>query len=106
MNYSEMSDIEINKLVAEASGIQIFQLIDSPAYGVIVGYEGQGEPVSYDPCNSPADAWPLLSSLWWALLRADEYGVTTWARGGRADDGSDRLRDAMIVYLMMNEAKS
>ena len=109
MNYSEMSDIEINKLVAEASGIKILELIDSPAYGVIVGYEGQGEPVSYDPCNSPADAWPIILEnkidIQWSGHSALCLSFTRSDSSAMFRDESP-LRAAMIVFLMMNEAKS
>lgn len=106
MNYEEMSDFEINKQVAINRG----------------GYQGHVEHMQHgvkefdrasrgllfterDYCNNPSDAWPIINSIFWELVRADEFGVTEWAKRMRADDGSDKLRAAMIVFLMMQESK-
>ncbi len=95
--YTEMSDFEINKLVAERLGytykqFKIFKL---------------------DYCNNPKDAWPIIleykigintsgikgdeGRLWWAELTFDGYGDNHYA------EDKNPLRAAMIVYLMMGD---
>ena len=106
MNYEGMSDFEINKQVAINRG----------------GYQGHVEHMQHgvkesdrashgllfterDYCNNPSDAWPIINSIFWELVRADELGVTEWARHMRTDGGSDKLRAAMIVFLIIRGGK-
>ena len=87
MNYDEMSDAEIN--------IAIDRLLVSEAQAHWIGIK--------DYCNNPSDAWPIIDSIWWELLLADEYGVTEWARHMRSND--DKLRAAMICFLKLKESE-
>lgn len=116
MDYSKLSDQEVNAVVAKKIGIQfdeegpcIFDSsnIDSPY--------SDGEPVrfSFDPCNNAADAWPIIESngisivkhghgMW--LASSDAYWVdgVEWQIGG--ENHPNPLRAAMIVFLMMQES--
>ena len=103
MNYSEMSDFEINKLVAEAR------------HEKKVGFFEDGEWCK-DPdyCNNPADAWPIILENEISVIfdtgsimasRSVAFDGPFCSTEGDVFD-LNPLRAAMIVYLMMNEAKS
>lgn len=110
MNYSEMSDFEINGMIADST--QKFGDY-TQARGLTFIHE-YGEPVGefgalclgwkeFDPCNSWADAGPIIQKyritldadldIWFAR---DENNVHT---------DENPLRAAMIVFLMMQEKK-
>lgn len=107
-DYSAMSDFEINKAVAryEFGSFETCEgevYVDSKADGANV------VPVSgvYDPCNNPANAWPIIID--------NRIGFCSTADCWYAhDDGefasfiSDKnpLRAAMIVFLMMKDVEN
>lgn len=75
---------------------------------------GAGEWSKYDPCNNPADAWPIITAngislmfdgIWQACseLTMDSGGLCGWEL---SCFGANPLRAAMIVYLQMMEQKS
>lgn len=131
MEYSQLSDFEINKRVAEivysievvaddfyAKDVpfayhrdeQVFIFIDEPL---------SGEWRSYNPCNNPADAWPIISSSrisieYDAEERCDTpaewvtaYGIDELKVHVVSHQPCDKaLRSAMIVFLMMQDAKN
>ena len=117
MNYSELSDFQINKLVAEKLGVQLEQTTffsnppsdDCFALGRMVG--NTFKVVDY--CNNPSDAWPIILENKIDIEHPDErYGsiATCTARdicGSpiQVDYGIDEnpLRAAMIVFLMMGD---
>lgn len=112
-DYSKMSDFEINKLVALASGKNI-KLIsvdaDDNEIGVIVGQKCTRQRLPFDPCNSPADAWPIIVdngiSLECIVVNRHEK---TWraqfkpAYVKHRVNHKNPLRAAMIVFLMMQD---
>lgn len=113
-NYEEMSDFEINKSVALIAGVTFnddgtpvrFVECDTGAYADF-------NEIEFDPCNNPADAWPVIAKhqisicayernnpgmkneYWWEADRFCEF-ITT---------DNNPLRAAMIVFLKMNEDK-
>jgi len=103
MDYSQLSDVGINRRVAAAVGIapeSVYQVNSKNAY---------------DPCNNPADAWPIIESNGITIIndkncfpRAtndsyafinEQYDECLHALAGNP------LRAAMIVFLMMQDAK-
>ena len=113
MNYEEMSDLQINLLVANAIGVDAAE-----NSGVVFGaVKHEGENVVsvmgvVDYCNNPSDAWPIIFSsrimlspycadeLWKAEVPSGFDGIfkvyaTCYHR--------NPLRAAMIVFLMMQE---
>ena len=125
MNYSDLSDFEINKLVAE-----------SQQYTTVIGegkYPIKSEDAVYleqrtfeyeqideryvDYCNKPSDAWPIIvknkisincyeggdSDYWEASSYDSKNNEKKWQS---ANDDKNPLRAAMIVYLMMNCAEN
>lgn len=60
----------------------------------------------FDPCNSPADAWPIIVEN---RIRINPILYTKWMAEDYLEDVSscdeNPLRAAMIVFLMMQEKK-
>ena len=101
MNYNELTDFEINKLVAikwlperqhdfikekndRHEGMQVFHL---------------GEV--YDPCNNPSDAWPIILENEISIIPNGGNWAATNSIAWH--DCDNPLRAAMIVYLMMGD---
>ena len=111
-DYSELSDFEINKCVAVALG----HSVDEEKYGkASIGvFHSDGLTYkSYDYCNNPADAWPIIFENKIMLsprCADDEWKAEIYL--GREDifDNyasawhKNPLRAAMIVFLMMQDA--
>lgn len=117
MDYSQLSDFEINKRVAEivySIGVvaddfyakdipfayhrdeQVFIFIDEPLSGAWR---------SYNPCNNPADAYPVIYKNG---ISIGIHGYGEWGAGTIKHthiDGVNPLRSAMIVFLMMQDPK-
>lgn len=121
MDYSKMSDFEINCLVAEATGHKPFS--DDEGYA---GLQRAGDITAaivkgpryiggFSPCISPEHAWPLIqenlisinhyNGVWEASFEWDapvgafgtDETVTT------STEHKNPLRAAMVAYLMMRE---
>ena len=105
MDYSQLSDFEINKRVAQLHGGFALTLAvhDEPPSGKAFN------PGRFDPCNSPADAWPIIVENSISLYAVGEdYRRGKWgAEGPKAGApyhfDNNPLRAAMIVFLMMRE---
>lgn len=113
MDYSKMSDQEINKLVAFALGCKevvpdIF-MSDDRRYEFDKPKNKSGNKFFFDPCNNVADAWPIivdkkigLKPVRWNEWRAegdDSCGFLSYTQTDK-----NPLRAAMIVLLMMQES--
>lgn len=132
MDYSKMSDFEINKLVAVATGARVTESVGFVNTGENISGHYQ-EPVllrevtnnrrhwkQYDPCNNAADAWPIIaenkiSIMWmteekqWCAWANGELQEGCWEWKYCPDDYShddNPLRAAMIVFLMMQESSN
>lgn len=116
MDYSKLSDFEINTAVFEAihGGSPDYKEGDGGAM-VLISYEGDvvgGDAVEvevergvFNPCNSPADAWPVIVDNKISLL----WNIKNWSSwpGDFPDaeiNHENPLRAAMIVFLMMQES--
>ncbi|HAF0508253.1 TPA: phage protein NinX family protein [Salmonella enterica subsp. enterica serovar Typhimurium] len=112
MDYRKISDFEINVNVAYklyAMGVVNKVLIpDTPnkISGVQLMHEGEWR--WFDPCNNPADAWPIIEkqgiSIKHVVVNCHEQ---TW-RASFAPDyvkhkytDKNPLRAAMVVFLML-----
>lgn len=123
MDYSKLSDFEINKLVAIATGHKQFSslgwqgLQEGDFSAVIV--RGPRKIGGFDPCNEPADAWPIVVENKISLVWIAETSRWCASHGGNAEseywgwdecpdvyhESINPLRAAMIVFLMMQESK-
>lgn len=111
MDYSKLSDFEINKAVAESLGVKFTQ--DGLEIYVDVFDEQHGDffPESLNYCNNPSDAWPIIVEN--KIDLEFEYDGSCFARGFcfkslktiGANKEKNPLRAAMIVYLMMKEGE-
>lgn len=97
--YEEMSDLDINKMVAAKLGIN-FPVKPKEPY------------CSGDYCNNPSDAWPIIVSnkiciQWYE----DGHGIYASASMATSDesnnsfisDDENPLRAAMICFLKIKE---
>lgn len=114
MNYEQMSDFEINKAVAQRfySGMSVeFHQIQS----MVEVCDCTGDIGTFDYCNNPADAWPVIFENKISLVSPTagqiRKGVNKWAADH--DYGAkfwvaheNPLRAAMIVFLMTREDKA
>lgn len=111
MDYSQLSDFDINVAVFEAihNGSPDYKEGENGDM-VFVSFEGDivnGDAVevevergSFNPCANPADAWPIIEKHRISIL--DQ--LTEWcvdAKGVRPIFDTRPLRAAMIVFLMM-----
>lgn len=109
MNYSEMSDSQINDAVAIARGKLIRK---GKALSL---YQVDGEDLCTDFCNSWADAGPIIQQNNISLLKCEQMeswmaGNSYWVDGAEwsvnwLSGDKKPLRAAMIAYLMMQESK-
>jgi hypothetical protein len=125
MDYSQLSDFEINSAVHNAKLKEPYALVfmgdDRIAWTKENGDQIITEKVPYtkngvhDYCNNPADAWPIIvdneislnsySGTWEASY---EYDAPIGAFGTdelvtKAVEGKNPLRTAMIAFLMKQE---
>lgn len=114
MDYSKLSDVDLNREVAKAmklpwtfNGWNTIFVADDSAIG----------RHCFDPCNNPADAWPIISANRISVEYDSEdqcdvpaewvtaYGIDDLKVHVVAHQPCDKaLRSAMIVFLMMQES--
>lgn len=115
MEYSRLSDFEINKLVAQAKRYPLKSTQHFGDAGLSIVILKHGYPSHFDPCRNPADAWQIIvdneislnsySGTWEASY---EYDAPIGAFGTdeivtKAVEGKNPLRTAMIAFLMKRE---
>ncbi|ELX2732925.1 DUF2591 family protein [Salmonella enterica subsp. enterica serovar Derby] len=126
MDYSQLSDFEINVAVFEAihNGSPDYKEGENGAM-VFISFEGDivnGDAVevevergSFNPCANPADAWPIITenNISIILDNPSMPCATDNARDLFDDAGPNvgvaydkPLRAAMIVFLMMQDANN
>ncbi|HHT1874489.1 TPA: phage protein NinX family protein [Enterobacter hormaechei] len=104
MDYSQLSDFEINQRVSNAiPGRFIFY----PDYV----WDSEWEK-TFDPCNKAADAWPIIQENRISVYPQADYEGSEWLSSCIDSqlevEVSDEnpLRAAMIVFLMMQDVKN
>ena len=121
-DYNEMSDFEINKLVAMTIEGVDFDTAGNAKYAVDcfiksldgesvnVLWTGNKEYSSFNPCNNPADMWPLIVENKIDVCFIDS--ANSWTSFGLTKNkllvdssGDNPLRAAAIVYLMLKDAE-
>ncbi|MEB6655044.1 DUF2591 family protein [Klebsiella aerogenes] len=117
MDYSQLSDFEINKAVAISVGFPCYY--GDGSYTNNLGLRGaivKGKNDSglfmvgeFNPCQNPADAWPIITEAKISLLSVDCIdGSSSWLAKSKvcpSRGDSNPLRAAMIVFLMMQDTK-
>lgn len=106
MSFEEMSDLQINLLVANAIGVD-----SAENSGVVYGaVKHDGDNVVsvigvVDYCNNPSDAWPIILANRINVYASEGPDFMPWMAGCCSVMVSNKnpLRAAMIVFLMMQE---
>ncbi len=116
-DYASMSDQQINQLV----GSKVGELQLGARSACCIGSDGNvlvlkgGMWTRFDPCNNPADAWPIIVGKQISLISRcanDEWKAQLHL--GRDDIfdsyascwDKNPLRAAMIVFLMMKGSEN
>ncbi|CAI1230293.1 Protein of uncharacterised function (DUF2591) [Serratia ficaria] len=113
IDYSKMSDRAINALVGMALG----KKVGEPVNGIqLIEVDGEKISSSFDPCNNPGDAWPIILANRISLMfdkSTEEGNEAKWCLASSPCDQyivdyvseQKLLRAAMIVFLMMKESE-
>ncbi|HHJ1233986.1 MULTISPECIES: phage protein NinX family protein [Proteus] len=108
--YTELSDFEVNKKVAEKLGLAY----EVTRYGVVTRMSNKEQWREFNPCNNPTDAMPIIienkislrsptiTDRWKAEF-VDEYGNYV---GYIRALNKNPLRACMEVFLMMKDAEN
>lgn len=101
-DYSAMNDYLINQHVAES-------LTGRYLYFPDYVWDSEEEK-RFDPCNNPADAWPILMANHIGIMPFKSGAATAWPTSiGLLSNfhvkHENPLRAAMIVYLMKKDAE-
>ncbi|BCU55104.1 phage protein NinX family protein [Enterobacter kobei] len=114
MDYSKMSDFEINMKVAELF-LDYDSISQLPHIGMSVHWGDGANWHTYNPCNNPADAWPIINASRISIMfdgTDPQYegehhewcdAISSCQKFGTQHQ-SNPLRAAMVVYLMMQES--
>lgn len=113
--YTEISDFEINKKVASHYLPCDYNLNEHTKTVELIGFLGDTDEynvyATFDPCNNPADAMPIIIENLISLMAdmSDDRGSTWWcasdiSNGITSRYKSNPLRAAMEVFLMMKDA--
>ena len=100
MDYSKLSDFEINLQVNRALGMKHYPNEEKQIVEVF------GDVVIFDPCNNPADAWTIIANNEISIIfnwnEEGLHGATThpWI----SSENTNPLRAAMECFLMMQES--
>ncbi|MGL5967489.1 MAG: phage protein NinX family protein [Kluyvera sp.] len=109
MDYSKMSDKEINKLVAFALGCKevvpdIF-MSDDRRYEFDKPKNKSGNKFYFDPCNEVADAWPIIVLNGIGIKKQSNGMWCATRQGGLYPQYHENpLRAAMVVFLHMQDS--
>ncbi|RTO61866.1 DUF2591 domain-containing protein [Enterobacter hormaechei] len=123
VDYSKLTDKDINKLVAFALGCKevvpdIF-MSDERRYEFEKPKNKSGNKFFFDPCNNVADAWPIIVGHKLSLINADNEWLCvpddTAVDGTTGDDvqmiysgdghvHANPLRAAMVVFLTLQDS--
>ncbi len=103
--YSDKSDFEINKAVAEV-------LIQS---GFIIGIKYHDKHIlvtdkyannyPFDPCNNPADAMPIVFENGISIIKSSGGWICCHGAAGVIEH-ENLYRAAMICFLMIKDAEN
>lgn len=112
MDYSKLSDAEINLAVAAIQFPQSER--NTPYYHRpdTYIYHRNGTHEAKDYCNNPADAWPIIESRFISLqflqgnwMASVNPSQETGFRAACFIERGNPLRAAMIVFLIMQESE-
>lgn len=110
--YTELSDFEINKKVAEKLGLAY----EVTRYGVVTRMSNKEQWREFNPCNNPADAMPIIiengiSIIFDTGCKAWVAGIAYWVDGcewqvSHEIERMNQYRAAMELFLLMKDTKN
>ena len=108
-DYADMSDFEISRSVGDVLGVEWAKMGES-YHELCYWPELDGELRIFDPCNNPADAWPIIAEYGIGIIPyknglAEAWNVSRGLIEGTTKD-KNPLRCAMIVFLVMKEGEN
>ncbi|HGN0534214.1 TPA: phage protein NinX family protein [Providencia stuartii] len=103
--YTELSDFEINKKVAEKLGLAY----EVTRYGVVTRMSNKEQWREFNPCNNPADAMPIIVEN--KLTLSPRYDSDEWISESLFyhdiySVNKNLYRAAMEVFLMMKDTEN
>ncbi|MBG2803162.1 DUF2591 family protein [Proteus mirabilis] len=98
--YTELSDFEINKKVAEKLGAEWF--VTTTVWDELVAMVGNK---CFKPCNNPSDAMPIIIENEISMIKSSGGWMCCHGSVGQVERES-LYRGAMEVFLMMREAEN
>ncbi len=103
--YRDKSDFEINKAVAvNVNGADA--VVEKFGRIYIIDEDGIAM-VSFDPCNNPADAMPIIIENGISMVRVNnEWSARQFNNHCIEVNDSNYYRAAMICFLMMKDAEN
>lgn len=106
MDVENLSDFEINWLVAEKLGILCVEE-SREENGVYIG-TGCGDLEKFDPCNRPSEAWPIILENKIGIDFRASKNLDPIAKRFASNQhyvvDKNPLRAAMIVYVVDKDA--
>ena len=109
--WDKLSDFEINTLVAKSLCYLVSDETQDNDESVYCGHDGYAWSLR-DFCNDPSESQPIIESIWDKLTSCfcfnwpdDADYWTEWDQAMDTHNTRNKLRAAMIVFLMMQEAK-
>nr|WP_308428758.1 phage protein NinX family protein [Providencia thailandensis] len=105
--YTELSDFEINKKVAEKLGLAY----EVTRYGVVTRMSNKEQWREFNPCNNPADAMPIIIENKICMNYVDiDIGWGACHFDGEKGElevyDKNYYRVAMICFLLMKDAEN
>lgn len=97
--YTELSDFEINKKVAEKLGAEWF--VTTTVWDELVVMVGSK---CFKPCNNPSDAMPIIIENEISMIKSSCGWMCCHGSVGQVEHES-LYRGAMELFLMMKEAE-
>lgn len=99
--YTELSDFEINKKVAEHLKLNTIAYERTE----IVLFDDM-DATPFDPCNNPADAMPIINEYGISLIYQDRKFQFATNDGNIECCIANPLKAAMIIFLCMKDAEN
>ncbi|WIF73767.1 DUF2591 family protein [Proteus vulgaris] len=107
--YTELSDFEVNKKVAEKLGLAY----EVTRYGVVTRMSNKEQWREFNPCNNPTDAMPIIKDnfisithdgIAWDVGCAKYPELSVW--NGLENYNDNFYRKAMELFLLMKDAEN
>ncbi|HEK0391262.1 TPA: DUF2591 family protein [Proteus mirabilis] len=100
--YTELSDFEVNKKVAEKLGLAY----EVTRYGVVTRMSNKEQWREFNPCNNPTDAMPIINEYGISLIYQDRKFQFATNDGNIECSISNPLKAAMIIFMCIKDAEN